>query len=97
MSAALDDAPLVDDEDLVRAENRRQAMGDDQRGPAGQGLRECLLYGCLVLTVEMGRRLVQDDDLRRLEQQPGNGQTLLLAAGEAVTPIADHGVEAVGQ
>ena len=37
------------------------------------------------------------DDRRVLQQQPGDGQPLLLAAREAVAPLADHGVVAVGQ
>ena len=32
-----------------------------------------------------------------LQQHAGDGQALLLAAGEAVAPLADQGVVAVGQ
>ena len=45
----------------------------------------------------MGGRLVEHDDRRVLQQQPGDRQALLLAAGQAVAAIADDGVETVGQ
>jgi hypothetical protein len=41
----------------------------------------------------VGGGLVQDDDRRRLEQQPGQGHALLLAAGQPVAAVAGHGVE----
>ncbi len=44
----------------------------------------------------MGGGLVEDDDTLAGEQQPGDGHALALAAGETVTALADHGVEAVG-
>ena len=37
------------------------------------------------------------DDGRVLQQHPGDGQALLLAARQAVAPLADDGVVAVGQ
>ncbi len=36
MRAALDDARLVHDEDLIRFENRAEAMRDHKAGAAGQ-------------------------------------------------------------
>ena len=51
----------------------------------------------LVLGVEVAGGLVEDHDGRVLQQHAGDGQALLLAAGEAVAPLADDRVEAVGQ
>ena len=45
----------------------------------------------------MRRRLVEDDDVGRLEQQPGDRQALLLAATQAVAAVSDNRVEALGQ
>ena len=56
-----------------------------------------LLHRHLGLGVEVGGRLVEDDDVGRLEQQPGDGDALLLAAREPVAAVADDGVEPVGQ
>ena len=55
------------------------------------------LDGGLVLVVEVAGGLVEDHDRRVLQQQPGDGQALLLAAAQPVATLADHGVVAVGQ
>ena len=43
------------------------------------------------------RGLVEDHDRRVGEQHAGDGQPLLLAARHAVAPLADDGVEPVGE
>jgi hypothetical protein len=45
----------------------------------------------------VGGRLVEDDDAGVGQQQPGDRQPLALAAREAVPPLADDGVEPVGE
>jgi hypothetical protein len=95
--AALDDAAVVDDEDLVGLADRREAVGDHERRAAGERRLERQLHGDLGLRVEVGGGLVEHDDVGRLEQQPGDGDALLLAARQPVAAVADHGVEAVGQ
>lgn len=47
--------------------------------------------------VEVSGRLVEHHALGVLEEQSGDGQTLLLASGESVAVVANHCVEAVGQ
>ena len=85
--------PRSTDEDLVGAAHRREPIGDDQGGSPVQGGVEGALDGNLRLAVQVRGGLVQHDDLGRLEQQPSDGQALLLPAGEPVAPVADHGVE----
>ena len=89
--------PLAQHQDLVGVADRREPVRDHQRGAAGERGLERHLDGALGLRVEVRRRLVEHDDVRRLEQQAGDGDALLLAAGEPVAAVADHGVEAVGQ
>ena len=89
--------PSSSDEDLVGGLDRRQAVGDDQRRAARQRLGQRLLDEQLGLGVEVGGGLVEDDDGRALEQDPGDGQPLLLAAREPVAALADEGVVALGQ
>ena len=72
-------------------------MGDDQRGAPREGRLEGPLHGELGLRIEVGGRLVQHHDVWRLEQQPGDGEALLLAARQAVAAVAHDGVESVGQ
>ena len=62
-----------------------------------QGLAQGALHGRLGLGVQVGRGLVEHDDVGRLEDEPGQGDPLLLAAREPVAPLADDRVEAVGQ
>ena len=95
--AALDDVAVEDHQDLRRLAHRREAVRDDDRGASGERGLERLLDRDLRLRVEMGGRLVEDDDLGRLQQQARDGDALLLAAREAVAAVADDGVEAVRQ
>ena len=69
-------------------------MRDHDRGPSGEGRPEGELDGHLGLRVEMRRRLVQHHDVGRLQEQPGDGDPLLLAARQPVAPIADHRIQA---
>ena len=62
-----------------------------------QRLGQGLLHGRLRGGVEVGGRLVEDDDPLAGQQQPGDGQPLPFAAGEAVAAFADDRVQAVGQ
>ena len=54
-------------------------MRDDQRGPPGQRGLQRGLHRDLGLRVQVRGGLVQHHHRRRLEQQPGDGQPLLLA------------------
>ena len=58
---------------------------------------EGLLDQCLVLGVGKGGGLVQHHDGRVLQDGPGQGDALLLAAGEVGPLGADLGVHALGQ
>ena len=89
--------PAVDHQQLVGLAHRGEAVRDDEGGAAGQRLAQGALHGRLGLGVQVRRGLVEHHDVGRLEEQPGQGDTLLLAAREPVAPLADDGVEAVGQ
>ncbi len=97
MGAALDDPAAVDDEDLVCAADGGQPVGDDERRAPRQGRVEGPLDRGLGLAVEVGGGLVQDHEAGALQQQPGDGEALLLAAGEPVPAVADDRVQALGQ
>ena len=96
MGAALDDAAVLQDEDEVGGADGGEAVGDHDRGPAGEGLGQGGLDGGLGGGVEVGGGLVQDDDAGAGEEEAGDRQALALAAGEAVAALADDGVEAIG-
>ena len=88
---------VVEDQDLVGGLDGRQPVGDHDRRPPGQGRGQRLLDEQLGLRVEVGGGLVEDHHGRILEQDPGDGQPLLLPAGQPVAPLADDGVVALGQ
>ncbi len=89
--------PAVDDQDLVGLPDGRQPVRDDQRGPPGQRRLERPLDRRLRLGVQVRGGLVQHHHRRGLEQQPGQRDPLLLAAGQPVAAVAHDGVEPVGQ
>src|SRR6185437_6021535 len=80
MVAALHDAALVEHQDLVGADHRRQAVRDHQRRAVRAQLVEIGLDLLLGLGVERRGRLVEDEDVRRLQDDAGDGDALLLAA-----------------
>jgi len=71
-------------------------MGDDHHGPAGE---EPLGGGGeqgLCCRVESGRRLVEDHHAGVLEEDPGEGEQLLLTRGQAGSGMAQHRVQTDG-
>src|SRR5436189_3311693 len=86
----LDDLAAIEDDDLVRAADRRETMCDDERRAAAHQVVERLLHEPLGLRVECGRRLVEDQDRRILEQRARDREALALAAGEQHAALADH-------
>src|SRR5439155_26207128 len=62
LGAALDDLSVLDDEDLVRAADGRQAVRDDDRGAAVEQPVERLFDQHFGRPVDVRRRLVEDED-----------------------------------
>src|SRR5207248_4331981 len=67
MVAAFDDAAGFNDEDLVGVDYGRQAMRDGQGRVPGRYLGEVRLDFALRLGIERRGRLVENEDLRRLQ------------------------------
>src|SRR5215207_4991125 len=82
MRAFLDKPALVEDEDAVGGPDGGEPVGDDERRAAPHEAIERLLHGALALGVEGGRRLVEEEDRRVLQDCTGDGDALALAAGE---------------
>src|SRR5580704_9903190 len=97
VGAPLDDPAVIEHEDEIGTANGRKPVGNDQGGSTLEGMEKRPLHCVLGLGVQMGRGLVEDDDGGRLEEETGDGQSLLLSAGEAKSTIADDRVESVGQ
>ena len=82
MRAARDDAPVVQHQDQVGAAHGAQAVGDDEGGAALHQPVERLLDQLLGLGVHAGGGVVEDQDARVDQQGAGDGDALLLPAGE---------------
>src|SRR6266508_6721220 len=72
VAAALDDAAVVEDQDQVGGEHGRQPVRDDERRPPGEERAQRGLDVLLGDGVEVGRGLVEDQDARILEDDPGD-------------------------
>ena len=72
-------------------------MGDDQHGFAGQQAGEGALDLGLVLHIQAGGGLIQQDDGGVLQKGPGDGDALAFPAGELGPVFPDGGVVALGQ
>ncbi|CAN4015950.1 pyrroline-5-carboxylate reductase, partial [Dysosmobacter welbionis] len=72
-------------------------VGDDQHRLAGQQAGEGSLHLGLVLHIQAGGGLVQQDDGGVFQKRPGDGDALPLPAGELRPVLPDGGVIALGQ
>jgi hypothetical protein len=80
--AILDYSALVYHDDTVALLNGRHAMRDDDRGAPFHRSIESLLHDLLALLVESGGRLVENQDLRVLDEGASDRHSLLLTARE---------------
>ena len=97
MCAALDYPAVVDDKDLACPADGGQPVCDHQRGAAREGDPQRLLDRCFRFRVQVRGGLVEDNDRRGLEQEPGQGDALLLSSGQAIPAVSGHRVEPVGK
>ena len=89
---------MLHHQDLVRAANGRQTVGDDDRRAAAQQPVESALDEDLRRPVDVRRRLVEDEDARIGEERPRDRDQLALACRQAGAALAhrvcEPGVEA---
>ncbi len=94
MRPLLDDAAVVEDDQVVHGRDRTQPVRDDQRGPALHQLPQRLLHEGLALGVQRAGRLVEEQDGRVAQDRPGQCDPLTLPAREFDAAFPDHRVEA---
>ncbi len=97
MAAVLLQALIGQHPDHVRAPDGGEAMGDGEGGAALAELLQGALYQKLRLVVQRAGGLIQQQDGRILQKDPGDGQALLLPAGQLHPPLAHMGVIALRQ
>ena len=97
VGASLHDPALVQHDDLVGVAHGGEAVGDHQHGALAHQPVDRLLHQPLGFGVERAGGLVEDEDRRVAQQRAGDGDPLPLTAGEPGAPLAEHGVEALGE
>ena len=95
--AAGHDPAVVEHHDLVGQCDRREAVGDHERGPSGHRLGERELDALLGGGVHRGGGVVEHQHPRVRNQRAGDRQALALAAGQGQAPLADLGLVALRQ
>ena len=95
MGAALGHAAGIEHDDLVGMDDGGEPVGDDDGGAVLGDAVQRALDVALGMAVEGGGGLVQDQDGRGLEDGAGDGDALLLAAGEFQAALADFGLVAL--
>ena len=97
MGALLDDAPVVEDDDLVGITDGGEAVGDDKGGaPLHDGVHASL-YHLLGTGVDTGGCLVENEDGGIGYGSTGDGKELALSLAEVASVTAEGCVIAVGE
>jgi hypothetical protein len=87
--AALHDAAVVDDDDLVGAPDRGDAVRDHDRSATAEHAFQLIENAPLGGGVHAGQRVVEDDDLGVLGDRARECEPLLLAARQRDPALAD--------
>lgn len=82
MGSALGDPSVIYNQYLVGMLDGCQSVGNDDDGLSICQRGNCLLYKVLVFRVNTGSGFIQYYDRRILQNSPGNGYSLLFAAGQ---------------
>ncbi len=82
MRAAFGNHALIQHDDAIGIDHRREPMRDDQRRTATAHAFERILDFLFGIAVQRRRGLVEHEDRRALENGAGNGHALLFATGQ---------------
>ena len=89
------DPPVVHDDDPVAVLHRGDALRDDELCRIRDLLPERLADLCVCRRVHGTGRVIQNQNLRLLQERSGDAESLLLTAGDVGSALADHRVVAV--
>ena len=88
MAPLFDQPAAIEDENPVRVSQRREPMGDGDRGASTNQNVERVLDALFRFRVDIAGRLVEDQNLGIVQQRAGDRKPLFLAAREARTFFA---------
>src|ERR1700736_387526 len=97
MGADVVDPAAFEHEDRVGADQRGEAVRDDDQRPALGDAQQVGVDNRLAVGVERAGRLVEDQDPRIADQRPRDGEPLLLTARQVGRAFLDEGLVAARQ
>mmetsp|Transcript_8501 Transcript_8501/g.28495 ORF Transcript_8501/g.28495 Transcript_8501/m.28495 type:complete len:205 (-) Transcript_8501:1223-1837(-) len=97
MRPLLDDGPSLEHKDDVSMCNGREPMGDNERRPSLAHLLQRSLDLILRVRVQRAGGLVEENDLRILQDGPGDSHPLLLSPGQLQAPLPYPRLVLVGE
>ena len=97
MGAGFHDFPVVQHQDLAGILDGREPVGDDKGGPPHHEPVQGFLDDPFAFRIQGGSGFVQDQDPGILQESPGYGDALALAAGHVDAPIPQIGIISLGQ
>ena len=97
MRAALDDAAVAEDDDLVGVLHGGGAVRNQNGGATVHDAAQASEDTLFGLRIDAGERVVEDEDARVANDGAGDGGALLLSAGERDAALADNGFVFMGE
>ena len=97
MGAHFDNAPGFHHGDMVRIADRAEPMGDHKCRAPHREIFEGSLDLAFGLGIKCGSGLIQNEDWRVAQENPGDGHTLFLPARERYTAFAHDSIKPVWQ
>ncbi len=91
--AVLQHVAAVEHQDLVEAFDSRQPVGDDDCRPVLEKAIDGVRHSSLGFRVDTRRCFVEQHEVRRAQEQTGQGDQLTLAAGQPGTSRPELGVQ----
>src|SRR5690242_15345369 len=88
--ASLDDTARLDDQDLIRTSDGREAVRDDKRRTSAHQVLQPFLNQRFGFGVEAGSGFIEDENARIGENGARDGDALFLPAGKPDAALADH-------
>src|SRR5438552_11089491 len=95
MRSALDDAAVVEHENLIGILHRRNAVRHDEHRASFSDLAQRVKNALLGRRVDGAQRVVENEDWRIANQSARNRRALLLTTGERDSALADNGVQSL--
>ena len=90
MGSVADDGAVLEDDDVVGVDDRRDPLGhDDDRRMPGDRL-ECRPEPCVRRQVEGREAVIEEIDVGLRDERPGDGESLALTAGDVGAPLGDR-------